>query len=99
MFVCSDFGPDLPNLGLTVRVTPTRPMPASPSSYLIDTVGSATGQFLTEGPRGVYPDTFVCPSCAVTVPHFEITCVVPAGYGGQLEWVVEVLDQASQPFR
>lgn len=96
---CRNFGPDLPNMGLQVYASPTRPMPLSPAQYYTTQYGDATGLYLNEGPAGVYPDVFQCPACAVTVPHFEITCVMPAGYGGLLQWQVLVLDLMSDPFR
>ena len=100
MFIecCSDFGPDRPDMGLRVQARPTRPLP-SPQQYLTTLHSGTQGVFHDGGARGTYSDVFVFQPCAVTVAHSEITCVVPPGYGGQLEWTVEVLDQVSVPFR
>ncbi len=95
----SDFGLDRTDMNLKVWAYPTRGMPAAPSLYHTSIFGGATGPFHNSGPRTSYPDVFTFLSCATTVPHFEITCVAPEGYGGQLEWRVEVLDLVSLPFR
>jgi hypothetical protein len=85
-------------MNLKVKMRPTRFLPPA-SQYYTSIHSEISGPNHDGGPRGTFPHEFVCPSCAVTVPHFEITCVVPPGYGGQLEWTVEVLDSVSPRFR
>lgn len=86
-------------MNLQVWFQPTRAMPTNPEGYYASTLGDSTGINHDFGPYQVYPDVFVCPVCVVTVPHVEVTCLTPEGYGGELEWFVEVLDGVSPPFR
>lgn len=95
----SDFGANEADLQLKVEFYPTRPAPAIPGDYFPNILGNSTGEFHDKGPYQVYSTVFVCPSCVVTKPHTEITCVTPPGFGGQLEWVITLLDQVSLPFR
>ena len=85
-------------MNLSVWATPTRPLP-TPSEYLTTMYGGGTGVNHDQGPAALYPDAFQMPDCVVTVPHYQIVCVVPPGYGAQLQWSVRVLDDMSLPFR
>lgn len=96
---CRDFGPGTPGFPPFVKVVATRAMPATPSLYHTTIFGNAQGADNDRGPLGQYTDEFTCPACIVTVPHVEIACIMPAGYGGQLGWIMEVLDQRSTPIR
>lgn len=87
-----NFGPKSSTTNLTVWLTPTRPLPSGFVPYFVNASGSPSAIPTT------YQSAFVCPTCVVTVPHFEITCVVPEGFGGLLAWHVEVLGVTSTPY-
>jgi hypothetical protein len=84
---------------VSVQWTPTRARPPSPDQYFVDLVGSSNGTDLVGGPRSDYADTLPCMYPAVTTNYTEIACVMPEGYGGQLEWRVTVLGRTSSPYR
>ncbi len=96
LWLCSNFAEGRGDIPMRVLFTPTR---SRPPRYHTNTSGDSTGPNHDAGPRSTYPDVFECPQCVTTVKHSEITCVVPPGYGGQLQWTVEVLSRFSPPFR
>jgi hypothetical protein len=93
-----NLGPDRADIPIRVTFTITRPRIVN-ATYFIDIYGATSGVNHNAGARLNSTAVFVCPSCAVTVPHKEITCTMPPGFGGQLEWTVQVLDRLSVPFR
>jgi hypothetical protein len=96
-----NFGPDRPDVPLLVTFRPSRGRPASPDQYHVSILGNSNGSDLSQGPATVYPitDTQECFAAAVITPFREIACVMPQGYGGQLEWQVTVLNRSSVHFR
>jgi hypothetical protein len=99
---CSNLGPDRPDVPVRVTFQVTRPQPSTPTQYFVDIHGNTQGVNHDAGPRLASNSSrlvFVCPTCVPTVPHKEITCVMPVGFGGQLEWTVTVFGRVSDPFR
>ena len=94
----SNFGSGRADIPVNVTFTPTRAR-VTPPYYYTNITGDATGSDLSSGPRSTYPDVFTCLNATVTVPHHEIVCIVPQGYGGQLEWTVTVLERQAPAFR
>jgi hypothetical protein len=70
-----------------------------PPVYWTTQYGNASDALKSGGPAMTFPDVFVALGCVATVPHVEITCLIPPGYGGQLEWTVDVYGRVSEPFR
>ncbi len=87
---------------MSVTFTITRPKPPVNTTYFPSVYSNSQGVNHDQGPRLATNSStlvFRCPTCVPTVPHYEITCVVPPGFGGQLEWTVNVFNRVSAPFR
>jgi hypothetical protein len=97
-----NLGPDRPDAPIKVTFRVTRPRPINDAAYYTRIYESMDGAMRETGPRRNTASAayvFLCPSCVAMVPHEKITCLMPVGFGGQLEWTVDVLDRVSTPFR